>query len=127
MADGCCVVTPASHVSLPFSICPLLLAFTYFCQAVRSAARTLEAVELPADDLIAFITDPAGEQSYPIVTYTWLLTYDQYQDPNKAQVLEEFVDWALTEGQKYSAQLGYIPLPQKVVDKVQSAAEQIAE
>jgi len=35
MADRCCLVTPASHVSLPFSICPLLLAFTYFCQAVR--------------------------------------------------------------------------------------------
>jgi ABC-type phosphate transport system substrate-binding protein len=41
--------------------------------------------------LIAFITDPAGDQSYPIVTYTWLLTYDQYQDPDKAQVLEDFI------------------------------------
>lgn len=99
----------------------------YIAPTPESAARTLEAVELPADDLIAFITDPAGEQSYPIVTYTWLLTYDQYQDPNKAQVLEDFVDWALTEGQKYSAELGYIPLPKKVVDKVQSAAEKIAE
>jgi hypothetical protein len=29
------VVTPASHVSLPFSINPLLLAFTHFCQAAR--------------------------------------------------------------------------------------------
>ena len=102
-------------------------AGNYITPTPESAARSLEAVKLPADDLIAFITDPAGEQSYPIVTYTWLLTYDQYQDPNKAQVLEDFVDWALTEGQKYSAQLGYIPLPAKVVDKVQSAAEQIAE
>lgn len=93
----------------------------------ESAARTLEAVELPTDDLIAFITDPAGDQSYPIVTYTWLLAYDQYQDPDEAQALEDFVDWALTEGQKYSAELGYIPLPAKVVAKVQSAAEKIAE
>jgi len=75
----------------------------YIAPTPESAARTLEAVELPADDLIAFITDPAGEQSYPIVTYTWLLAYDQYQDPDKAQVLEDFVGWALTEGQKYSA------------------------
>jgi len=44
----------------------------YIAPTPESAARTLEAVELPADDLIAFITDPAGEQS--IVTYTWLLT-----------------------------------------------------
>lgn len=91
----------------------------------ESAARTLDAVELPAD-LITFINDPAGEQSYPIVTYTWLLTYDQYQDPNKAQAIEDFVGWALTEGQKYSAELGYIPLPERVVAKVKPVAEQIA-
>ncbi len=102
-------------------------AGNYIVPTPESAARALEAVELPTDDLIAFITDPAGEQSYPIVTYTWLLAYDQYQDADKAQVLEDFVDWALTEGQKYSAELGYIPLPKKVVDKVQSAAEKIAE
>lgn len=92
----------------------------------ESAARTLDAVELP-DDLIAFITDPQGDQSYPIVTYTWLLTYDQYQDQDKAQALEDMVDWALTEGQQYSKELGYIPLPEKVVEKVQQRAEQIAE
>lgn len=91
----------------------------------QSAARTLEAVELPKD-LIAFITDPAGAQSYPIVTYTWLLAYDKYQDPDKAQAIEDFVGWALTEGQKYSTELGYIPLPEKVVAKVKPVAEQIA-
>ncbi|HCF29821.1 MAG TPA: hypothetical protein DEV81_22060 [Cyanobacteria bacterium UBA11049] len=92
----------------------------------ESATRTLEAVEL-LSYLIAFITDPVGDRSYPIFTYTWLLTYDQYQDLNKAQALENFVDWALTEGQKYSAELGYIPLPAKVVTKMQAAAEKIAE
>jgi len=34
----------------------------YIAPTPESAARTLR--ELPADDLIAFITDPAGEQSY---------------------------------------------------------------
>ena len=33
----------------------------YIAPTPESAARTLEAVELPADDLIAFITDPAGD------------------------------------------------------------------
>jgi len=38
---------------------------------------------------------------------------------------EDFVDWALTEGK---IQHNWdTPLPKKVVDKVQSAAEQIAE
>ncbi|BAZ54263.1 phosphate ABC transporter periplasmic phosphate-binding protein (plasmid) [Nostoc sp. NIES-4103] len=99
----------------------------YIMPTPESAAKTLEAVKLPADNLIAFITDPMGNQSYPIVTYTWLLTYHQYQDPVKAQALKNFIDWALTEGQKSSLELGYLPLSKKVVVQVQSAANKIAE
>lgn len=90
----------------------------------ESAARTLEAVKLP-ENLVAFITDPEGEQSYPIVTYTWIMAYDNYQDQNKAQALKNVIDWALTEGQKYSNELGYVPLPKTVVDRVQERAEEI--
>ncbi len=102
-------------------------AGNYIMPTLESAAKTLEAVELPAKNLIAFITDPAQAQSYPIVTYTWLLTYNKYQDPKKAQVLETFVEWALTKGQEYSTELGYVPLPQKIRTKVQSAAKKIGE
>jgi phosphate transport system substrate-binding protein len=99
----------------------------YIMPTSESAARTLEAVKLPANNLIAFITDPTGVQSYPLVTYTWLLTYNQYQDPVKAKVLKNFVDWALTEGQKSSLELGYIPLSKKVVLQVESVAQKIAD
>ncbi|WGV27282.1 phosphate ABC transporter substrate-binding protein PstS [Halotia branconii] len=99
----------------------------YIIPTPESAAKTLEAVTLPADKLIAFITDPTDAQSYPIVTYTWLLTYKQYQDPVKAQALKNFVNWAVTEGQKSSLELGYIPLSKKVVVKIQSATKKIAE
>ncbi len=90
----------------------------------ESAARTLEAVKLP-ENLVAFITDPEGAQSYPIVTYTWIMAYDKYQDQNKAQALKNVIDWAVTDGQKYSQELGYVPLPESVVDRVQDAAEKI--
>jgi phosphate transport system substrate-binding protein len=99
----------------------------YITPSPESAARTLEAVKLPADNLIAFITDPTDAQSYPIVTYTWLLTYRQYQNPIKAQALKNFVNWALIEGQKSSLELGYIPLSKKVVIQAQSAAKKITE
>ncbi len=99
----------------------------YILPTPESVARTLEAVKLPSDSLISFISDPTGEQSYPIVTYTWLLTYKQYQNPVKAQELKKFVDWAVTEGQKSSLELGYIPLSKQVVDQVQSAAKNIAK
>ncbi|KYC40971.1 phosphate ABC transporter substrate-binding protein [Scytonema hofmannii PCC 7110] len=99
----------------------------YVMPTLDSAAKTLEKIELPSKNLIAFITDPADPRSYPIVTYTWLLSYQKYQDPQKAQVIKKFVDWALTKGQKYSAELGYVPLPHEVVTKVQSAAKKISE
>ncbi|MBD2204601.1 phosphate ABC transporter substrate-binding protein PstS [Calothrix sp. FACHB-1219] len=97
----------------------------YIIPTPESVAKTLEAVKLPTDTLIAFIADPIAAESYPIVTYTWLLTYKKYPDPAKAQTLQNFVNWAVTEGQKSSLELGYIPLSPKVVDQVQSAAKHI--
>ena len=66
------------------------------------------------DNLRLFMPDPEGETAYPIVTYSWLLLYDQYPDAAKLAALKDFVSWALGEGQRYSAELGYIPLPQPV-------------
>jgi phosphate transport system substrate-binding protein len=86
----------------------------------ESAAKTLESVTLPAD-LRAFITDPEGADSYPIVTYTWILAYKNYDDPEKLQALKDVVNWSLTDGQTYAQELGYIPLPATVVDKVEAA------
>ncbi|MEH2209447.1 phosphate ABC transporter substrate-binding protein PstS [Nostoc sp.] len=99
----------------------------YITPTPESVAQTLEAVKLPGDNLIAFITDPTGAQSYPIVTYSWLLTYRQYPNRVKAQALKNFVNWAVIDGQKSSLELGYIPLSKKVVLQVQSAVKKIAE
>ncbi|WP_375473893.1 phosphate ABC transporter substrate-binding protein PstS [uncultured Nostoc sp.] len=99
----------------------------YITPTPKSVAQTLEAVKLPADNLIAFITDPTDAQSYPIVTYSWLLTYHQYPNRVKAQALKNFINWAVIEGQKSSLELGYIPLSKKVVLQVQSAVKKIAE
>ncbi|WP_042341508.1 phosphate ABC transporter substrate-binding protein PstS [Calothrix sp. PCC 7507] len=90
----------------------------------ESAAKTLEAVTLPAD-LRAFITDPEGADSYPIVTYTWLLVYKKYPEAAKAKAVEAAIEYALTEGQKIAKELGYVPLPQSVITKVAAAADQI--
>ncbi|MEH2130259.1 MAG: phosphate ABC transporter substrate-binding protein PstS [Nostoc sp.] len=99
----------------------------YITPTPESVAQTLETVKLPTDNLIAFITDPTDAQSYPIVTYTWLLTYHQYPNRVKAQALKNFVNWAVVDGQKSSLELGYVPLPKKVVLQVESAVNKIGE
>jgi phosphate transport system substrate-binding protein len=86
----------------------------------ESASKALAAVTLP-ENLRAFISDPEGEESYPIVSYTWILAYKSYDDPDKLQAFKDVVNWSLTEGQKNAEELGYIPLPDTVVDKVETA------
>ncbi len=92
--------------------------------AVASASQALQSVALP-DDLRAFVPDPEGEGAYPIVTYSWLLAYKRYDDPNKAAALKSFVRWATGEGQSLSEDLGYVPLFPEVAQKTAAAAESI--
>ena len=92
--------------------------------SLQNATASLAAVELP-EDLRAWLPDPDGEQAYPIVSYTWLLCYQKYEDAAVADALKKLVHWCLTEGQKSSAEMGYVPLPGSVVEKVQAAVETI--
>jgi phosphate transport system substrate-binding protein len=91
----------------------------------ESAAATLAAVELPAN-LREFITDPDGADSYPIVTYSWVLAYQKYDDPQKAIAMEAMIQYGLTKGQQQAGSLGYVPLPKSVVEKVAAAADAIS-
>jgi len=79
---------------------------------------------LPAN-LRAFITDPAGDGSYPIVTFTWWLCHTQYSKPGAADAIKALATWCLTDGQKLAPDLGYLPLPPAVVTKVQAAVSTI--
>lgn len=91
----------------------------------ESASQALATVALP-ENLRAFIEDPEGAQSYPIVTYTWMLVPKKVADPNKAKAIEAMVEYGLNEGQKVSSELGYVPLPQSVKEKVAAAADGIS-
>ncbi|MFB2917564.1 MULTISPECIES: phosphate ABC transporter substrate-binding protein PstS [Aerosakkonema] len=100
-------------------------AGTFVVPNEESAAKTLESVTLP-ENLRAFIEDPEGQDSYPIVTYTWLLVYKQYPDLVKAKAIEAMIEYGLTEGQKNSPELGYVPLPKSIISKIAAAADQIS-
>jgi len=84
----------------------------------------LASVPLPPD-LRAWVTDPEGARAYPISTYTWMLFYKENKDPKKAAALRQMVEYCLTEGQKASHAMGYIPLPEPVVAAVRKASASI--
>ena len=90
----------------------------------EAAAAALAHVQLP-DDLRAWVTDPEGDDVYPIATYTWILAKKKYADKSKGDAVKSLVKWCLTDGQALSASLHYLPLPATVVEKVQKAADTI--
>jgi phosphate transport system substrate-binding protein len=90
-----------------------------------SQKAALASVELPGD-LRAWIPDPAAATAYPIVTYTWLLCYKKYPDTKIGDALKAVIRYGLSDGQKFSEELGYIPLPESVVTTVSKAVEQIS-
>jgi len=80
---------------------------------------------LMPENLRLLIPDPDGEDAYPILTLSWLLLYRHYPDPAKASAIKQFVNFGLTEGQRYSRELGYVPLPDEIVSRSQKALENI--
>jgi phosphate transport system substrate-binding protein len=96
----------------------------FVAASTESCKAALDAIALP-ENLIAFGPDPEGKASYPIVTYTWIICYKNNKDAKKAQLLRDVLTWCVTEGQKSSDELGYIPLPEGVVAKVKEAIKNI--
>ena len=96
----------------------------FVAPTIAAGKAALASTPMP-DDLVAWVPDPAGKESYPIVTYTWLIAYKKYDDEKKLKALKDVITYCLDEGQKSSEELGYIPLPTEVVTKVKAALDQI--
>ena len=89
-----------------------------------SGLATLINTPMP-DNLRVFVPDPQGTDSYPIVTYSWLLLYKSYEDQQKIAVLKQYVKWCLTSGQDFSESLGYIRLPPQVIGRATEALNSV--
>src|SRR6185503_5932507 len=85
-----------------------------------TAAAAAAAGQMPADFRVS-ITNAPGKGAYPISSFTWLLLYENPKDKAQSKAMVEFMKWALTDGQKQAAALGYAPLPAEVV-KMELAA-----
>ena len=89
-----------------------------------TAAAAAAANAMPKDFRVS-ITNAPGHGVYPISSFTWLLFYENPKDKARAKIMVDFFKWALTEGQKYCADLGYAPLPKEVVALEMEALKKI--
>ncbi|MBA3285835.1 MAG: phosphate ABC transporter substrate-binding protein PstS, partial [Nitrosopumilus sp.] len=70
------------------------------------------------------ITNAPGPDSYPISSFSYILLYEDLgSNPSinqqKAKAVVDFISWAITDGQKFSSPLGYVPLSEAVVEQNQ--------
>lgn len=96
----------------------------FIAATAASGAAALASAQLPAD-MIVWVSDPEAPDAYPVVTFTWMLLYKKYDDKSKLEAIKGLVDYSLTDGQKDSESLGYIPLPAAIATKVKAAADSI--
>jgi len=89
-----------------------------------TAAAAGAANNMPADFRVS-LTNPPGDSSYPIASFTWLLVYKDQPDEAKGKLLVKFLWWAIHDGQKYTADLLYAPLPAPVVKQIEAKIRQI--
>jgi phosphate transport system substrate-binding protein len=99
-------------------------AGSFVAPTIASAQAALATAQFP-DSLIAWVPDPEAKDAYPIATYTWVICYKQYKDKGKFQLLQSVLSYCVTDGQKDSEALGYIPLPPEVAEKAKAAIQKI--
>ena len=88
--------------------------------APNAASAAAEAVAMP-DVLHVSLAGAASEPAYPLAAYTYLLVYRDARNAEKGEALADFLWWAVHEGQRYTLDLDYAPLPKNVVSRVESA------
>ncbi len=88
-----------------------------------SAAAAEAATKLPqAHESWAgvSINNAPGKDSYPITSFTYLLVHEKLEkavkDKAQAKEVVNLIKWMITDGQKYSPELLYVPIPPEVTE-----------
>ncbi|MEM2920749.1 MAG: phosphate ABC transporter substrate-binding protein PstS [Candidatus Bathyarchaeia archaeon] len=93
-----------------------------------ATAAAYAAITLPRGDeswskvsiVDNIVNNPQARGAYPITSFSYFMVYKELSvlpdmDEGSAKALVDFIWWAVHDGQKYSAELVYVPLPENVV------------
>ncbi|MDQ2937945.1 MAG: phosphate ABC transporter substrate-binding protein PstS [Acidobacteriota bacterium] len=84
-----------------------------------TAAAASASAQTP-EDLRVSITNAAGENAYPISSYTYILAYKDQKNADKGKALVDFLWWSIHDGEQYGAGLQYAPLPAEIVKRAEA-------
>ena len=89
-----------------------------------SVTAAAAGAQMTADFRVS-ITNASGATAYPISSFTWLLVPSHIADATKRDAIKVFLKWMMTDGQQYTRDLAYAPLPKAVVAKEMNQIDRI--
>ena len=92
---------------------------------IAPSAASFQAAALSVDwtktrDFYATINDSAAPDAYPIAATTFILMYKAPANAARNRTGLAFFDFALGAGSEYASRLGYVPLPEPLVQQVKN-------
>jgi phosphate ABC transporter phosphate-binding protein len=87
------------------------------------AAAADAALTTIPDDLRFSITDAPGAGSYPISATSWAVVYTS-KLRDRAAAIEPFLGWVLHDGQRFTNDLQYVPVPALLIQRAERQLEQ---
>ena len=85
----------------------------------KAAAAGADWKSVPGMGVV--LTDQAGEQSWPVTGASFILMHAKQDKPETGREVLKFFEWAYRNGGSMAAELGYVPMPEPVVEQVQAA------
>ncbi len=96
----------------------------FVAPSIEAMSAAADAVEMP-EQLFVSLSNAEGDAAYPITSYSYLLVYENAKDPVKGEALAKYVWWGLHDGQAFSKDLDYAPIPAKVLIKVEARLKEL--
>ncbi|MFP5236295.1 MAG: phosphate ABC transporter substrate-binding protein PstS [Acidobacteriota bacterium] len=85
--------------------------------SIASTTAAAASVKEMPKDLRVSITNPPGDDAYPIASFSWIIAPQQDTNSANGKVLMDLLSWCVKSGQSESSSLDYAPLPQNVAQK----------
>ena len=87
--------------------------------------KTFSAAAATADwksakDFNLIMTNAPGDQAWPITATTWAIMYKQPKRPEQSKAALDFFKWSFEQGQPQAESLDYVPLPDSLVQQIES-------
>lgn len=89
--------------------------------SVESVAIACQEIEAPTwENFSASLTNPPGNDSYPIASFTWFYFRPGDLDSKRGKALAGLLDWIFGSGQKFATHLGYAEVPPPLILKAKT-------